>query len=129
MYDNVGTLTYRQCDKIGLIGDYGHEIVGNDRHFVSVDGEPDESLRGVIDQSEAMCLARVELELCRTSVWRASQGGRVARVAVFTVDELYISQHPYNNFHISMLTILFDIGGQWGSHDSVAKNISMTRLS
>lgn len=61
--DHVGALADPERDHAGLVGDDGHEVVGDDVHVVAVDGELLDGRRARVDETEPMELARCEIEL------------------------------------------------------------------
>jgi len=85
--EDISSLAYAHLHEIGLVRLDGHEIVRDDGHGVAVDGEEEQGLGGVVDESETVRLACLELERCQARVGRAGEGGVLARVVVLPVDQ------------------------------------------
>lgn len=85
--DDLSTLADSQSDHVSLVRLNGDEVIGDDGHVVAIDTEEEDSFGTVVDQTEQVLLASLELESGKVAVGGASFLGLVAWVAGLAVDE------------------------------------------
>lgn len=85
--NDLSALTNAKGDHVRLVRLNSDEVVGDDGHVVAIDGEEQDGLGAVVDQTEKVLLASLELEGRKTSVGSALPLGLVAGVVGLAVDE------------------------------------------
>ena len=96
--ENIGALTDRERDGCNVVRLDGDEIVCNDGHGMSVDGEALDAVGAGVDEPQPVRLSGLELELGDTCVGRAGGlvacGGSGGAIKVhLAVDEVVVRGH------------------------------------
>ena len=93
--NDIGTLANTESDHIGSVWLDGHKIVGNDCHVETINGETLNTFGATVDKPESVLLARLELELRKTSVRCARLGlvcDQSAVVVHFAVNQIDVRE-------------------------------------
>jgi hypothetical protein len=88
--DDVASLANSEGHHFHVVGNDRDEVVGNNGHFVVVNAELLHTLGTRVDQTDAVGLAGLELELGNAGVGRASGVIALARVVHLSVDQVVV---------------------------------------